>query len=342
MLIQVKDAKRINPKLFPKPDFSHIGKGNVTVSDPIFIPFEQILVPDDGQRGRVEDQPTGDRITRIKHSFAPGVRTTEFLPAVIERNVDSDEPVKYELLYGVGRTWTFAHDMGAKGYWYNKIENATDSDLEWVCLTENEELEKTPNKEYDVIQSISKMIKKGDIKPTEKAIDDGIRHNLPFRRAESRGRIIKAVCGQVGIRLRHVTYTDGTAKEWVRRHSTIEYVIGGKWDPRKKMYGYFVKEGRVKDFFHKAIMQKAETGKSSYGIFHYDLPGEGSSFAHKTQKQYDYVERMHDNYTKLGMDTRSFIHIEGSIPQDHEKHNWKVLVSWPTATLIAKALKLAA
>ena len=188
MLIQVKDAKRINPKLFPKPDFSHIGKGNVTVSDPIFIPFEQILVPDDGQRGRVEDQPSADRITRIKHSFAPGVRTTEFLPAVIERNVDSDEPVKYELLYGVGRTWTFEYEMGAKGYWYNKIENATDSDLEWVCLTENEELEKTPNKELDVINSISRMIKRGDIKPTEKAIDEAIRHNLPFRRAESRGR----------------------------------------------------------------------------------------------------------------------------------------------------------
>ena len=90
-------------------------------------------------------------------------------------------------------------------------------------------------------------------------------------------------------------------------------------------------------------MHKAQTGKSSYGIFHYELPSEKSSFAHKIQSQHNYVESVHDAYTKLGMDTRSFIHIEGSLPQDRTHHkNWKVLASWPTRTALAKALKIAA
>ena len=151
MLYLVKDAKNIDKNLFPKPDYSFIGKGDVKVSDPIWIPFNQLFVPEDGQRGRVETQPLSDRITRIKNSFAPGIRTTEFLPAVIKRDVDSSEPLQYELLYGVGRTWAFEHDMGADGYWYNVIDT-NETNLEWVCLCENEDLEKTSNKENDVVE----------------------------------------------------------------------------------------------------------------------------------------------------------------------------------------------
>ena len=342
ILVSVKDAKSIDPKLFPKPDYSHVGSGNVVVGDPIFIPFNQILITDNGNRGRTYDPiPTSDRITRIKNSFAPGVHTSEMLPAVIKRNVDPSEPLQWELLYGVGRTWTFQFEMGVKGYWFNPI-SATDTDLEWVCLNENEELEKTPNKEKDVVQSVTRMVQKGAIPSSQKKIDEAIRKNLPYRRSESRNRIVAAVCEGAGVPRLHYTYTEGTAWKWIRENSAIEWVIGGKWDAKAQAYGHLVKAGTVQHFFHKAIMKYAETGKPSYAIMHYELPSESSTFSMKHQAQYDVVERYHDAYTKLGMDTRSFLTIKGAMPQDSQKHKWKYLVPWPTSSAIIRELKIAA
>ena len=352
-MYKVKDAKNINPKLFPKPDYSHIGNGGVKVSDPIWIPFDQIKIIDPttdntdnevsgGNRGRMNPIPSPSRRKRIFNSFAPGVLTSEYLPAVIKRNVDSSEPLQYELLYGIGRTLTFKDDLRANGYWYNLI-TATDTDLEWVCLNENEELEKTPSKEEDVVQSIARMLRNRTIKNDQYVIDKEIRKNLPFRRSESRARIVEKACATAGVPIRYVTYSDGSAYTWITDHSSVEYCIGGTLDPLCDMYGFLVKEGRVKDFFHKAIIRKYETGKSSYGIFHYDLPSEKSNFNDKAYKQFNYVEYCHNAYSKLGMDTRSFIHVKGSLPQDRKVNkNWKVLVKWPTRSLIAEALDVAA
>ncbi len=342
MLLSVKDAQRIDPTLFPKPNYSHIGNGNVIVEDPIFIRFDEILIPEKGNRARkTEPIPTSERITRIRNSFAPGVHTSEFLPAVIKRNVDPSEPLQYELLYGIGRTWTFMTEMGAKGYWFNVI-SASDTDLEWVCLNENVVLEKTPNKETNVVHAVARMVKNGGIPSTQKKIDDEIRKNLPYCSMVSRQRIVAAACEAANVPMLHYTYTEGTAWKWIVDHSAIEWVIGGKWDSRLHAYGHLVKSGTVQHFFHKAIMKYANTGKPSYAIMHYDLPTENSTFSMKNQAQYDLVELYHDAYTKLGMDTRSFMSIKGAMPQDNEKHNWKYLVSWPRATALAKALKLAA
>tara|TARA_Y100000593_G_C4260330_1_gene311841 strand:- start:44 stop:1072 length:1029 start_codon:yes stop_codon:yes gene_type:complete len=342
MPIPVKDAKSIDPTLFPKPNYSHIGNGNIIVEDPIFIPFDQILIPEKGNRARkTEPIPTSERITRIKNSFAPGVHTSEFLPAVIRRNVDPSEPLQYELLYGIGRTWTFQTEMGVEGYWFNVI-SASDTDLEWVCLNENEELEKSPNREKDVVESIIRMVKNGGVPSTQKKIDEAIRKNLPYRRSESRNRIVAEVCEGASVPRLYYTYTEGTAWKWIKDNSAIEWVIGGKWDAKVQAYGHLVKAGTVQHFFHKAIMKYAETGKPSYAIMHYELPTENSTFSMKHQAQYDVVERYHDAYSKLGMNTRSFMSIKGAMPQDSENHAWKYLVPWPKASAIARALKLAA
>jgi hypothetical protein len=342
VLISVKDAKNIDPKLFPKPDYSHIGSGNVVVGDPIFIPFNQILITDKGNRARRNEPiPSSERITRIKNSFAPGVHVSEFLPAVVKRNVDSSEPLQWELLYGVGRTWTFMTEMGVSGYWFNPI-SATDTDLEWVCLNENEELEKTPNKEKDVVQSLIRMVQNKAIPSSQKKIDEAIRKNLPYRRSDSRNRIVAQVCEGAGVPRLYYTYTEGTAQRWINEHSAVEWVIGGRWDVKAQAYGHLVKAGTVQHFFHKAIMKYAETGKPSYAILHYELPTENSTFSMKQQAQYEIVERYHNAYTKLGMNTRSFLTIKGAMPQDNQKHNWKYLVPWPTASAIDKMLKIAA
>jgi len=299
MLIKVKEAIRLDEKLFSKPDYSHINDGNVQVSDAVFIPFNQIkIVTREGvenndksgtNRGRVEPFPSASRLTRIQNSFAPGIIQSEYLPAVIKRNVAPDEPLQYELVYGVGRVITFKEHFGAKGYWFNII-TATETELEWVCLVENEELERTPNKERDVANAMVRMANNSAFKKSQFEVDKQIRKNLPFRRKESRIRIVGQVCEGANIPLTHITYTEEGAWEWIRTNSIVEYVIGGNLDPRNDKFGFLVKEGRIKDFFHKAIMHKAQTGKSSYGIFHYELPSEKSSFATKMQNQFEYLE----------------------------------------------------
>ena len=327
-LVKVKDAKSIDPRLFPKPNYSHIGKGTVKVSDPIFILFNQILITDNGNIGRPTEQlPSSERMTRLKNSFAPGVKTGEFLPAVIKRNVDPSEPFQYQLLYGVGRQFTFDLEMNAIGYWFNVIE-ATETDLYWVCLNENEELEKTPNKEVDVIRVVTEMVKNGVIKPNQRSIEKAIRVNLPYRAKQSRDRIIAAVCEGTNVPVLNVTYTEGTAKRWIEQHSAIEWVIGGKWDYNRKKFGFCSKAGAIQHVFHKAIMLYAEEGKKSYCLVHYDLPSENSTFKQKHEHQWNVIERYHDAYKKLGMDTRSFLDFEGALPQDRDKHKWKYLVKW--------------
>ena len=326
VLVKVKDAKSIDPQFFPTPDYSHIGKGNIKVSRPVFIPFDRILI--EKNRGRHTDvEPGGQRMTRLKYSFAPGIKTSEFLPAVFKRNVDSSEQLQYELLYGYGRIFTFCDEFGATGYWFNVIE-ANDTDLEWICLNENETLEKLPNKEIDVTQTVTRLVQKGSIKANQRAIEKAIRLNLPYRAKQSRDRIVAAVCKNANVALPHVTYTDGTVKRWIEDSSAIEYVIGGKYDYNQKKFGFCSKANAVQHVFHKAAMIYAKTGKKSYCLVHYDLPTENSTFQQKHENLWNVIEEYHNNYTKLGMDTRSFLTFEGAIPQDRENHNWKYLVRW--------------
>ena len=75
-------------------------------------------------------------------------------------------------------------------------------------------------------------------------------------------------------------------------------------------------------------MLYAEEGKKSYCLVHYDLPSENSTFKQKHEHQWNVIERYHDAYKKLGMDTRSFLDFEGALPQDRDKHKWKYLVKW--------------
>ncbi len=326
MLTQVKDAQSIHPEEFPKPDYSFINDGTVKVSDPIWIPFDQILINIDGNRGRLESIPSSDRIIDLQNSFAPGIKVSEFLPAVTERNVDSSSSKPFELLYGIGRIWMFRDEMGCSGYWFNSIEG-TEEDLEWVCANENQPLSKTDAKEKDVVKQVCRMIKNGDIPKDQKKIEEKIRKNLPFRKKVSRERIVRNVHEAADVPIMYVTYTGGTARRWILDHSKEEYVVGGKYDKERDMYGFLVKEGRIWNFFHRGIMIYYEHQKHSYGLMHYDLPSEGSTFMDKRIKQNSVINKMHDAYTKLGMDTRKFLHILGGMPQERHVDNWKVLVS---------------
>ena len=105
----------------------------------------------------------------------------------IKMSSDKTQQSKDVVLYGFGRTWSL-FEMGTGGWFFNEIL-AGEAAREWICLSENEELPKTSNSEQDVVQSVTRLVKRGEVKNTQQGIKDAIKSNLPFRKRESRDRI---------------------------------------------------------------------------------------------------------------------------------------------------------
>ena len=325
-LVKVKDAgKLLKASDFIIPNYKHINpKIKITIK---YIEFSKIDYSIGKNRGRNEKRPSSKRINSTERDFAPGIRLSEFLPSVIVKNVSNSSTKLYELFYGYGRLFAFIQ-LGCTGYWYYVIENATEDDLEWIAQDENWEVFSAPNKEFELVKAIHRMIEKGTVLKTKKGIYNKIEQKLPWCTSPVKERVYSKIKAQVkDIQEEFVTYIESTIGDWLKENSKEEYVIKGKYDHNRKMFGHSFSSGRLKDIFDTSIMEYAKSGISSYGLVHFSEPTKTKTIKKKRQNFSRILEEKYIAYEKAGIkNIREIVVILGALPQEWGVDDWKVLV----------------
>ena len=216
--------------------------------------------------------------------------------------------------------------MNTGGWWFNTIL-AGEAAREWICLSENEELPKTSNSEQDVVQSVTRLVKRGAVKNTQQGIKDAIKSNLPFRKKESRDRITAKISQNCDTPQKYIYYTEAKARKWKEDHCKDEFLeFGGVRDELRDEYGFICKEGTLYRFVHRAVKTYASTGKKSYAVLHMQEPTEKSDIPSKRAGQVEEFENLKSHYEKCGMKT-DFMYLLGALPQEVGIDNLKELVS---------------
>lgn len=309
---------------FPTPDYSHISP-TITVSEPIRIHFSDIFIDEILKNIARADGTDDAHIADLVQSFSKGTNTNCELPAVIDRGEGA--PKRYELLYGYGRVLALQELSGIDGWWFNVI-TASQTELEDVQLDENETKEpKQYNKEMDITQVKIKQIREGRIEKNEDAVEENLRKIFPRRKTESINRLVQAICGATGIKVRIAYYgTESKIKHWLHNHAHTTYALGGKWDAIRQQYGYNAKIGGIYRTFGRALQKYADTKFTSYVVAHCDKVSKGNDLNVQREKIIEsYVTLRANHAIVYGADVK-FLTLLGFYPQEVDKDNWSDII----------------
>ena len=322
---------------FPKPDYSHINP-LIVVLDPIRLDWSKIDIDDIiGNVAKYDKGIDPAHVEDLKNSFAQGLKIQEDLPAIMIRDPKKTSPKPYVLRYGFGRSHALMA-LGTDGWFFNPIAKRkredsdeliplTEQEWEKVCLYENEPLPKTLNTEQNIIDVFIKQIKRGEIPNTELCIFNEIQSTLPHRKKGSLNRIVQAVYKGAGTKIKYEYYTDAKIGQWVKNHSKVNYVFGGKFDEERHMFGFCAKAGSLIRTYEQAIKLKASTGFSSYVVMHVGEVSKDSPLSKKRKnivKEYTTIRKAHAEV--YGKDVE-VLTVLGALPQQWDLENWKVLVN---------------
>ena len=313
-------------QLFTKPDYTHIHP-DIKIEGPFKILFKDIFIDDIGNIARYDTGVDPSHVQDLKYSFSRGVILTAELPAIQKRAVDSD--TLYELKYGFGRSSALL-EMGVDG-WFFYTFTLEGKELprelwERICLSENEEPVRKPNKEQNIINVLVDQVKRGVIKNTEGNILKTAREIAPRRPMNSINRIVQAVAKMANTKIRYTYYTESKIKQWVKNYSTETYVFKGEVDPIRKQHGWTCKGGGLIRTYEQAIKHKALTGLDSYVIMHVGEVSKDSPLEQKYRnivKEYVNIREAHAQVYGKDVDC---LHVLGCVPQKVDVQKWNQLV----------------
>ena len=318
--VTFSDFHHTNPDAIALPDYTDLG---VTSVKNIRLDFKDIHIDDiDGQYTKVETHTTQE-IEQLRLSFAGGVDTMEFPPAVYDRGEGYDK--RYVLVYGYGRSEAI-RALGTKS-WIFTLFTGTLEQMKDVQARENEGYVKRLNKEVDMRKYLSSKVSRGLIKNSEKSINDEfIRIYGKTRDKTCRNRVVKMVMEEVGTPQPYIIYTSvPKIQDWIANHSSYEYKIGGEYNEELDTYGVCIGEGYQYRVIMQAITRYVETGKYTDLIGHVGAPTSKSPLDLKRLK---FIQQLNQHKTALehcGLKVFP-LNVLGFLPQDRVTENLKELV----------------
>lgn len=320
MLVSIENyLNSFNPENIPLPDWTHLDVKTVGTKK---ISWDQIYVDDiDGNTGKVEPH-TPEEIENLRLSFAEGVVTSEFPPAVVYRGSMYDRP--WLLQYGFGRSEALR--LLQTTAWYFTVLEGTEDALEDVQAAENEGLPKRINQEVDMRKFLIQKVKTGKVARNEKAIRARFRKVYSNRKKEVENRIVPQVMEALGIESSYILYTSmPKVQDWLKNHSRENYVVNGEFDTNRNMHGVLMKEAYQYRTIINAIKTYTDTGRKTYVIFHCGAPTKNSSLYDKRRQVIEGFEDMRRRFAQMGMQEWPIVYM-GALPQDKENDNMKELV----------------
>lgn len=330
-IIALTDYSVSNPDAIALPDYTDLG---VTSVKNIKLNFNDVHIDDiNGNVGKVETH-TAAEIEHLRMSFAEGVDTQEFPPAVYFRGNSYDKP--YVLVYGYGRSEAI-RALGKKD-WIFTLLAGTPEQMEDVQARENEGYPKRLNKEVDMRKHLSRKIANGRIKNNEKSINaEFVRIYGKTRDKTCRNRVVKMVMEEAGTPQPYILYTSvPKIQDWIDNHSSIEHKIGGEFNPETDTYGVCIGEGYQYRVIMQAVARYVETGKYTDLIGHVGAPTAKATLETKRRKFMTQLEQHKHELKMCGLKVFP-LNVIGFLPQERGIENLKELV---TGTGITSPVKL--
>ena len=177
----------------------------------------------------------------------------------------------------------------------------------------------------DIKSALIWKINKGWIINNEDSIRKEIKRICPYRKKESRDRIIQMVFHDANTPQKFSFYSPAKATNWIDTHSSQEYNLG-TFDDRRDMFGYLVKEGYQYRFVMNAIRNYAKTGKKSYCVVHVGSPTGKSTIGMKRQQFIEELNEITENFLIVSNKGIVAWEIMGFLPQIREIESWKNLI----------------
>jgi len=295
----------------------------VTSVKNIKLDFKDIHIDDiDGQYTKVETH-TAQEIEQLRLSFAGGVDTMEFPPAVYDRGEGHDK--RYVLVYGYGRSEAI-RALGTKS-WIFTLFSGTLEQMKDVQARENEGYVKRLNKEVDMRKYLSSKVSRGLIKNSEKSIsDEFIRIYGKTRDKSVRNRVVKMVMEETGTPQPYIIYTSvPKIQDWIDNHSSVEHKIGGEFNPEADTYGVCIGEGYQYRVIMQAITRYVETGKYTDLVGHVGAPTAKATLETKRKKFMKQLEQHRRDLQQCGLKIFP-LNMIGFLPQERGKESLKELV----------------
>lgn len=320
-LADAVDHVRNHTNSIPVPDWTHL---NVFSSEAKVISFKDIFIDDiDGNRGKVQgDTHTAEEIETLRMSFANGVDTKEFPPAVAFRGNHYDKP--YVLQYGFGRCEAL-QELNQKEWFFTVLEGDEDA-LEDVQASENEYLPKRLNREIDMKQFLARKIHEGKIPNTETAIRAKFRKVYPNRSKSVMDRVVQMVMNDTNTPQPFIVYTStARIRQWLENHSKETYFIEGEFDYERNMYGVHIKEGYQYRTVLQAIKRYQNTGKKTYVLGHFGSPTKNATLKTKRNQFIQEFNSIRESLEFIGANVWP-IEVMGFLPQDKETESMRELV----------------
>jgi len=322
LIVPLEQAEKIDPKIFPKPNYSHISK-KIKVGDPIWIDFDNMYIDDEGNIARDHDGGFSSHINDLISSFSSGVRTNEELGAVIDRGNEYNK--RYELKYSYHRTDAL-QQLGRPGHWYYPI---TADESEWldICSVENEpKPPKLANKEQEIVAIQAKQIEIGNLKNDEDSIKIRLKQIYPTRPKKSIERIAQGIFQIKKTDVRFQYWTNPKIKRWRNENYEGHFEIDGTYDEKRKMYGFTSKIGGLYRTFHRARVKYAETGYKSYVSCYTGQITPKENLKDQRDSIIDeYVSLRLADYKTYGIDI-CFVELNGFFPQDKQEGKQKFIL----------------
>jgi len=312
--------------LFPKPDYSHIST-KITVSDAIWIPFNDIHIDEDignVARSNKNKEDLGSRVDALVISFAAGVLTNQELGAVIHRGFDENGiPYKepYKLAYAFGRTLA-QMEIGVDGWAFNVIDGS-EKEIEDACSYENEDpLPKSANKEQDITNLKSGQVKKGTLSNNEEIILADLRKTYPRRANASILRIAAGIFEENNTSLKYAYLTSAKIKLWRKNYCSEHFEIDGKFHQELEQWGYTSKKGGLYRTVHRSLTKYVETGFESYVHVFCGQVTKGSTMeSQRAGIINEYITLRMNHAIVYGKDVK-FLTLKGFFPQVFDNDKW--------------------
>ena len=319
-IIALTDYSVSNPDAIALPNYTDLG---VTSVKNLVISFDDIYINDeDGNNQKVETH-TSQELEQLRLSFANGVDTNEYPPAVYDRGEEYDK--RYVLVYGYGRTDAI-RALGQKK-WIFTLLSGTPEQMEDVQAQENEGYPKRLNKEVDMRQHLSRKVVNGRIPNTETAIRKEFKRIYGRTRDSScLGRVVNMVMEETGTPQPYRLYpSPERVQEWIENNSSVEYVVGGEYNSETDTYGVCIGEGYQYRVVMQAIQRYMETGKYTDLIGHVKAPTAKLPLDLKRQKFLEQLEQHRVALEHCGLKVFP-LNVLGFLPQDRVTENPKELV----------------
>ena len=309
----------------PQPDWNDL---DVTFKETIKLPWDKIHIDPASNDTKVEAH-TSQEIEVLRLSFAKGVYTNEFPPAVVYQGKTYAKP--WKLIYGFGRQEAL-DGLKTKEWVFSYLEGTEDA-IEDVQAAENEGLPKRLNMEVDMRRTLIRKVTEGKIAKTETAVRAKFSKIYKTRPASVKNRVVAQVLEELSIPVPYTIYTStAKIKLWLSQHSKEEYKIDGEFDKERDMFGVTMKEGYQYRTVLYAIKRFVEEqglfgGKKTYVIGHCGAPTKIKSLAVKRKHIMEEFDAIKKNLMSLGMKSENWpIVYMGSLPQDNDNEDKKILV----------------